>query len=461
MAFARIQPVIRGGLVAFWLAAASSGQELDDLNALVPDSLAAMKAEHWEEALGLLTRATAMKPAAALRSFGPQFGVVWYRRGICELKLRRWEEAIHSFETCYRDYPNRGPSGGNLYQTKALLKWGEAAVGAKKWDLAIVRFRKFLDERDKVRDTFPQASFYITLGICHYRLGHLAEGNEQLEIAIRNRESFPTSDEQIVAGIQVLVGAAISGGNEQAMLDFLASNQAALAIEPHRACNFSTVYLTLAADAAAAKMNRAALALYQLTPDPGRVISELKTLATSGPAPEQAAWAQQLKRFEENERSETSSGLLKLAGLAGVQEALGGTQAACDLREQIQRDFPGSVMHHENLRRLNLLRFRLAEAAEAENKPDQAIAAYEKLWMDEECRSVLSARAVKRWMELLLHRNHEGDRLSACRGGISYLEVSRTSTTDLSDEDQAATEEVGKLTKRLQTEMAAEARSGP
>ncbi|MEI7928190.1 MAG: tetratricopeptide repeat protein, partial [Verrucomicrobiales bacterium] len=215
MVFPRIKLVIRGGLVAFWLAAAAAGQELDDLNALVPDSLAAMKAEHWEEALGLLTRATAMTPAAALRSFGPQFGVVWYRRGICELKLRRWEEAIHSFETCYRDYPNRDPSGGNLYQTKALLKWGEAAVGAKKWDLAIARFRKFLDERDKVRDTFPQASFHITLGICQYRLGHLAEGNEQLEIAIRNRASFPTSDDQIVAGIQVLVAAAISGGNEQ------------------------------------------------------------------------------------------------------------------------------------------------------------------------------------------------------------------------------------------------------
>jgi len=461
MVFPRIKLVIRGGLVAFWLAAAAAGQELDDLNALVPDSLAAMKTEHWEEALGLLTKATAMKPAAALRSFGPQFGVVWYRRGICELKLRRWEEAIHSFETCYRDYPNRGPSGGNLYQTKALLKWGEAAVGAKKWDLAIARFRKFLDERDKVRDTFPQAFFYITLGICQYRLGHLAEGNEQLEIAIRNRASFPTSDDQIVAGIQVLVAAAISGGNEQALLDFLASNQAALAIEPHQACNFSTVYLTLAADTAAAKMNRAALALYQLAPDPDLVISELKTLVASAPAPEQAAWADLLKRFEENERTETSSGLLKLVGLAAVQEALGNTQAACDLRERIQRDFPGSAMHDENLRRLNRLRFRLAEAAEAENKPDQAIAAYEKLWMDGDCRSVLPARAVKRWMELLLHRNHEGDRLSACRGGISFLGTSRAAATELSEEDQAATEEVDKLTKRLQTELAAEARPGP
>ncbi|MEI7927583.1 MAG: VWA domain-containing protein, partial [Verrucomicrobiales bacterium] len=147
--------------------------------------------------------------------------------------------------------------------------------------------------------------------------------------------------------------------------------------------------------------------------------------------------------------------------LAAAQEALGNTQAACDLRERIQRDFPGSAMHDENLRRLNLLRFRMADAAEAENKPDEVIAVYEKLWMDGDCRSALSARAVKRWMELLLLRNHAGDRLSACRGGISFLETSRAAATELSEEDQAATEEVDKLTKRLQTELAAEARPGP
>ncbi|OYV05867.1 MAG: hypothetical protein CFE26_09355, partial [Verrucomicrobiales bacterium VVV1] len=244
----RLLHVIRIGISAGCLLSAAAAQDIDALSALLPESLAAMKAEKWEDALKLLTQSTTLKPDEASRAFGPQYGVVWYRRGICEMKLQRWDAAIHSFETCYRDYPNRGSSGGNLYQTKALLKWGESAVGAKRWDLAISRFQKFLVERDRTHDQFHQGAFHVTLGICHYRLGHLPDGNEQLEIAIRNRETFPTSADQIVAGIQALVAAAITGKNEAAVLDFLSNNRAYLSLEPHHALAYAAVYLKLASD---------------------------------------------------------------------------------------------------------------------------------------------------------------------------------------------------------------------
>ncbi len=456
MPASRFLHLIRSGFAAFCLAAPAAAQDLDELSTLVPESLAAMKSEKWEDALKLLDKATEMKPAEALRGFGPQFGVVWYRRGICEMKLQRWEAAMGSFETCYRDYPNRGPSGGNLYQTKALLKWGESAVGAKRWELAISRFRKFLDERDKTRDKFQQGAFHITLGICHYRLGHLAEGNEQLEIAIRNRASFPTSDDQIVAGIQALAAAAIAEKNEAALLDFLSSNQAALSFEPHRALAYAAVYLKLASDAATAGMNRSAIALCQRVVDPAAATADLKALLAS-PGGDKTMLDAALKRLEADSRSPAPIGLLKLAGLASAQEALGNFRVACEIREQIVREFPGSALEVENLRRLTRIRQHLAVAAEGEGKTDEAIAAFEKAWM--ESKDGTAVRAAKRWMELVWQRNHEGDRLSACRGGLSILET--TKEEELSDEDRAVRDEVEKLTRTFQAALAGKASPNP
>jgi tetratricopeptide (TPR) repeat protein len=454
----RLLHLIRIGLSAGCLLTAAAAQDLDELSTLLPESLAAMEAEKWEEALKLLTQSTKMKPDEALRAFGPQYGAVWYRRGICEMKLQRWEAAIHSFETCYQDYPNRGSSGGNLYQTKALLKWGESAVGAKRWDLAISRFRKFLAERDRTRDKFQQGAFHVTLGICHYRLGHLPEGNEQLEIAIRNRGTFPTSADQIVAGIQALVAAAIIGKNEAAVLDFLSNNQASLSLEPHRALAFAAVYLKLASDADTSGMPRAALALYQQVLDPAAAAAELKARLKS-PGADKSALEAALSRLDEDSRSSHPIRLLKLAGMASAQEAMGNRQMACGLREQVARDFPESPVNEENLLRLTRLRLELAVESEHEGRTDQAISGYEKTWMEGKGGS--AARAAKRWMELVWARNREGDRLSACRGGLSFLEATEEDESELSEDDRTSRDEVASLTRTFRAALEEKSRSTP
>ena len=72
--------------------------ETVDLGKLVTDSLTAMNESRWEDALADLNKATAPF-AKGNADFGPQFGVLYYRRGICELKLKRWHVALKSFET--------------------------------------------------------------------------------------------------------------------------------------------------------------------------------------------------------------------------------------------------------------------------------------------------------------------------------------------------------------------------
>jgi tetratricopeptide (TPR) repeat protein len=122
----------------------------------------------------------------------------------------------------------------------------------RNWELAITQFQKFLKERDKTRDKFSQGAFYINMAICHYKLGRIPEGNENLEIAIKNKERFPTPDAAIVAGFQALVTGAIEKRNEQALLDFIAKNRGELIIEPYAMHQYSRLFMKLAGDAVSA-----------------------------------------------------------------------------------------------------------------------------------------------------------------------------------------------------------------
>ncbi len=240
-----------------------------DLETLVEKSRVAMKESRWEQALDFNTLAVSRyEQKEPLRTFGPQFGAVYFHKGTCEMKLKKWLEAMQSFETCYRDFPNDGATSdrANPFQKIALLKWGEAAMGAGNWELAVSRFTKFISERDKTRDRFSQGAFYINIAVCQYKLARIPEGNENLEIAINNKENFPTPDSGIAAGFQALVSEAIGKGNEQALLDFIEKNRGGLVNGTDGSDRDSQIFLKLAGDALAVGMQRAALAIYQLIP---------------------------------------------------------------------------------------------------------------------------------------------------------------------------------------------------
>lgn len=262
------------------LAEPASAQQGADLGTLVTNSLTHMNAQEWGKAYALLKQATDRYGKNAAVLFGSKFGVVWYRQGFCELKLGKFADAMKSFEKCYRDFPNKGGQveggGGNPYQKRALLKWGEAAQGAEDWEQAVRLYKKFLEERDKARDKFPRGAFYINMSICHFKLAKIPQGIEHLEIAIKNKEVFPTPDAGIVAGFQALVAAVVEERNEQALLDFIDKNRADIIIEPFEMMPYSKVFMKLAADAVNAEMQRAAMALYQMIPGTPVAMQDIK-----------------------------------------------------------------------------------------------------------------------------------------------------------------------------------------
>lgn len=354
--------IFRGSLipilfrVGVWSLMLTGGAFSQGLEALVDQSLAAMNSEKWQESLDLSSEAVSrFGKDDPLKRFGSQFGALYYRKGVCEMKLGKWADAMHSFEICYRDFPNDAEDRGNLFQKQALLKWGEAAMGAQHWQLAVGQFRKFLGERDKVQDQFPHGVFYINLAVCQYRLGNIPEGNENLEIAIYNRTLFPTPRAGIIAGFESLVTAVIAKHEEQALMDFLDRNRGELIEGACAMRRYSPVFLKLAGDAVTADMTRAALAIYQLIPSTQAALDDARARLKNSAVPaEKKQLEQDLADLDAELNGKNPPEMIRLAAVALIHEKHGNVRGAFAAYQQLELVFPEARNREENL--FNLIR---------------------------------------------------------------------------------------------------------
>jgi len=337
-----------------------------DIGTMVNNGLNALRAEKWEEALQIHTAIIEQygKFSPAL-IFGPQFGNIYYRKGMCELRLKKYDDALKSFEATAKDFPNAGrDGGGNQFEKMAILRIAESQLGLEQWQEAIDNFEKFLKERDKDKDKYNEGTFNLSLAICHYKLGDLIRGNEHLEIAILNKEKFKTSPTGIVAAFQAMVEAAIIKNNEAAILDFIAKHRADLTLRPFAMQDYTRVFMKLAAQAIAAEMYRANMALYQFVPSTDATIEDLRIrLASIGGLRIlkdgqitliRAKMEADLKRIEETRRGRRSTEMVKLGAMAFVHEKHGNVRGAFAAYQQLETYYPTSDKREDNL--YNLVR---------------------------------------------------------------------------------------------------------
>lgn len=350
----RIPISIAAGLLAAILLSPAVAKEAG-FAALVNQALTEMDQEHWQDGLDLTTRAVDQYGKGdPEKTYGPQFGALYYHKGICEMKLGKWNEAMRSLEICYRDFPNKRDGGPqNIFQKIALLKWGEAAMGAKQWQLALTKFRKFIEERNRARDAYAQGSFYINLAVCHYQLGQFPEGNENLEIAIRNKHVFPTPDAGIIAGFEAMATAAIGRKNERALLDFIGMNREDLTLAPDRMCRYSQVFLKLAGNAITAEMLEAATALYQFVPSTEKALeaTEARLKATSDPGTA-AELRVQTAALQKELADGNPSEVIVRSGTALIQEKTGDLLGALATYGQLETHYPRSTNREQFLYQL-------------------------------------------------------------------------------------------------------------
>lgn len=279
-----------------WVASFSTAKA-QDLNTQMTQANQAWKEKQYDKCQAIFTRIVTSYAARAPLLYGPKFGVIYYRKGLCELKLadiakrgnkkeeaKKWfDAAAKSFETCYKKYPNGAsgmPKTTNTSHKAALQRWAEASMGKQEYKEAIKLYQKFLNERDKGRDKIlpTPGGFYINLAICHFLMEkpQIPQGIRHFETALKNKEKMRTQDAGIVAGFLSLSQAVIKEKDEAAMVDFLNKNRADITLSPYQMYEFTPVFLKLAGNALEADMFVAAFNLYALVPGTEEAIQDIK-----------------------------------------------------------------------------------------------------------------------------------------------------------------------------------------
>ena len=340
------------------------------------EALAAMEGGQWEQALQTLDRCIEAHGTNALEKFGPSFGVTWYRKGMCEMRLQRWEAAARSFEICYRDFPNKGKAAGNRYNKRALMRWGEAARAAGRPGEAIRLFQKFLAERDRQTDDFEPANYYIQLALCHLQLGELLPGTENLQAAVRNKTGFSTPGSGIVAALQALVATAIAKNDENTLRAFFETNREALTLPPFEMAGYADAFVKLATDTLGAGMDSAALSIFRLIPSSEAMATDLRTrIAAMGEQAEiveegrklvKAELQARLDAVELARRSGATHEVIQLEATAAYQEKQGNLPGARAAFNELVERFPTSPRRADHLFHLVRSGAALGEAQQVE-----------------------------------------------------------------------------------------------
>ncbi len=278
MSLRRFTALMASAVCAIQLTVSSpaSGQELGEL---IDQSINLMQQQNWAAALKISEDIVKDHGGNAEDTYGPRFGGVYFRKGVCELKLKKWDAAISSFEICYKNFANKPGNDGNTnpFHKTCLLQWAEAAMGKKDWQQALDLFDKFIKERDREKDRYSQGPFFTSLAICHYNLGDFVKGNENFEIVIQNQEKFRVSDAMLINVFRYLAEAALrEEGKEQALLDFIKKNRGAVNIDAFDMYPFAPAFIKMANDALKSERPRAAVELYMLVPGTELALADAK-----------------------------------------------------------------------------------------------------------------------------------------------------------------------------------------
>jgi len=256
----------------------------------------AWKDGEYEKCQAMYERIVSTYGKRAPMLWGPQFGLIFYKKGMSELKLAsmakrnnnldnaaEWfEKAAVSFKTCYEKFPNGAAGMADTINTAhkaALQRWAEASMGKGEYKQAIDLYKKFLKEREQRDKILPTpGGFYLNMAICHFLMEEpkIAEGIRHFETALQNREKMKTSDNGIMAAFLALSKAVIAKKDEQAMVDFLNKNRADITLEPYQMHEFTPLFMKLAADSLESEMYVASFNLYALIPDSVEVLQDIQ-----------------------------------------------------------------------------------------------------------------------------------------------------------------------------------------
>lgn len=353
-----------------------------DIKESYSQGIQVMKAGEWEKGQKVFTQIVAEHGEKGKEKYGGLFGVVYYNKGYCELKLaaqakqqggaenldkarQYYLQAQESFAKCY-EHPS-DENGQNIYHVKSLLYKARSEQGAELYDDAAATYKKFLKESQK-SDQQNIGLLYGNIAICHFKSSppKMQEGLKYFETALKNKTSWKTPDAIIVACFQAMTNAVIEQKNERALIDFLNQNRSEITLKPYQMVQFTPFFQKLGDSALKADLQEAAQSLFSLVPDTEVALNELSSLKTTlalYPRPTVRDGADvirkaQISQWHDDLKAKNKAGdppeVLNLILMANTYESYGSVRSAYNIYKQLELYYKRSVHREDNL--FNLVR---------------------------------------------------------------------------------------------------------
>ncbi|NCG26255.1 MAG: tetratricopeptide repeat protein [Verrucomicrobiales bacterium] len=308
-----------------------------------------MEEAKWTEASSVLTSVISDHSQDAMKYYGPAFGLLHYHLGLCQMSQKKYKEAARQFEITYKNFPNKVadgiPNTRNHYHKNALYRWGTAEQGAEEYKGALKIYDKFISEKPE-KGTYNGAELYINMGVCHARLGNVAEATDKIQKVYDNHDRLRERDKGMLhLAFFDLANQWIEKALPADGIAFMDKNDAPLRFSPYDSYKykFNERTLKLAQDASSGEKNLDALALrfFTLVPRTEDVISELQDRMSfeKGDAT-RAKIQKEIDKYEAKISGGTTVDIAALRLLAFVYEKNSSFRAAYAVFDYMTRNYP-------------------------------------------------------------------------------------------------------------------------
>ena len=342
------------------------------LNDAQQRALTALESGDWQKALSETTQTISDFGSRGKTLWGARFGWFYYMQGYSMVKLGQFEPAMESFKICHEQYKNIPPERNNPvseyknpYEVKSVLRWAEAAVYAKQYDVAVDQYQRFLKIRTP-EEKFNPGSLYLNLGISYLKMdgGDAKKGVESLETAIANKVKWRTPDSQVMKGFGALIEYCLKVNNQQLAIDFITKNRADIELSPYVRQRYAPLFMKQANEALEKDMNRVAFLLYGLVPSTQSAISDLENRLAAftprnrvqdvGGTLDRNQLEAELKVLRARQASGRAYESTALQFIAIIHEKMGNPRAAFAAYEQLELFYSKNKNREANL--YNLVR---------------------------------------------------------------------------------------------------------
>ncbi len=331
----------------------------DDIGTLYNKSVQEMSEQKWEEALKIIDQVIKEFGEFAYDDYGAMFGGIYYNKGICELRLRDYENAAESFRKSHEDFPNdkpegkeSAPDGINPYEKTAVFQRALCMQLAQKYQEALDLYKKFEGLKPGPDELQPGA-FFINQGICQANLGQLDEAMKSITMVFDNQARYRIQTANLLQGFVHLGGAwsRLAMENPEAAEEahrFMDKYLPQLRMKPYEMQKFNPLVIKMAQEAGKDKQYGLALRYYSLYAGTMDAIQDLldRAIAYGGVT---AKIQEEIDALQAKIDSGDPVDVNVLRGIAACYEGLGNFHASLVIFRFLEKVYPKSQSRPEIL----------------------------------------------------------------------------------------------------------------